>query len=113
MSSAAKYQPIQGDGGLMGQHPLPGSQPVSTQNTPPSFKRFCVANDKDIDKTYALLGKYVKQPELAFTVDDFVADESVNGRSRFRSMCGNIDRRFQQPAIAVQEDVHRTIETYV
>ncbi|ETS80028.1 hypothetical protein PFICI_07557 [Pestalotiopsis fici W106-1] len=105
---------MQGQGGLMGQQPLPDSQSGSTQGIAPSFKRIRVANGQDIDKTYALLGLYIKKPELAFTVDDFVADESVGGRQSCRLWGDNeIDPRFKRPAIPVQDDVHSTIEAYV
>lgn len=112
---AAQYQAMQGDGGLMGQQHLPGSQSDATPSITPSFKRIRVANDKDIDKTYPLLASYIKQPELAFTVDDFVADERDAAGWGGCSMWGGneIDPRFKRPAIAVQDDAHSTIETYV
>lgn len=113
MSCAAQYQPVQGDRDFVGQQPLSGSQPVSNQSTALSFKRIRVANGEDIDKTYTLMGIYIKQPELAFTVDEFVADEDVQAGDGWNRWGDSIDPRFKQPPIPVQEDVHSTIEAYV
>ncbi|KAF7537324.1 hypothetical protein G7054_g3826 [Neopestalotiopsis clavispora] len=80
-----------------------------------SFRRIRVANVKDVDKTYDLLGLYIKQPELALTVDDFVVDEYAMGGPVNRAVRRDkeIDPRLLQPAIAVEDDVHSTIESYV
>ncbi|KAH8678495.1 hypothetical protein BX600DRAFT_431770 [Xylariales sp. PMI_506] len=98
----------------MGQQDPQQSRLMSTCDAPASYKRIRIANEKDIEMTYPLIAHYVQKPELAFTVDEFVADEDTKPPgSRCDFWEGKVDPRFKKPPREVSEGAYSAIEAYI
>lgn len=108
----AQYQPIQGQGGMIGQQSQQQLRLMSAWDTQTSYKRIRVSKRADIELTYPLIASYVEKPELAFTVDDFVVDEDSYPRRRSRRS-GASETELEEPPLPVRDDAHGVIEKYV
>ncbi|KAH8669076.1 hypothetical protein BX600DRAFT_461200 [Xylariales sp. PMI_506] len=91
-------------------------QLVATWDAPRSYKRICVATEADIRATYPLIVSYLQNPELASTVDDFVADETRHSRAsivRWSDRDTNAPTFDHPTAAQVSDEAHLMVKSYV